>query len=81
MKNHSGLHAVMQALNQANIAPSFMGAASASPLIGTSTLEKDTVFYRFASSEKDHRYINRMLSASTYITTSNYTIHVNSGFQ
>ena len=25
MKNHSGLHAVTQALNQANIAPSFMG--------------------------------------------------------
>ena len=80
MKNHSGRQAAMQALNQANIASSFMGAAGASPLIGTSTLEKDTVFYRFISSEKDHRYIDGMLSASTYVTTSNDAVHVNSGF-
>ena len=80
MKNHSGRHAAMQALNHANISSSFMGLAGASPLIGTTTLEKDTVFYRFISSETDHRYVDGKLTASTYVTTSNDAVHVNSGF-
>jgi len=80
MKNHSGRRAAMHALNRANISPLFMGGVGASPLIGTSVLERDTVFYRFVSSPVDHRYNNEMLSAETYVTTSNDAKHVNSGF-
>jgi len=80
MKNHAGRHAAMSALNQANISPSFMGAAGASPLIGTSVLEKDTVFYRFISSDNDFRYKDGTLSAETYVTTANDAVHVNTGF-
>ena len=79
-KNHSGRHAAMRALNQASIPASFMGAAGASPLLGMSTLKEDTVFYRFISSEADHRYVDEKLSANTYVTTSNDAVHVNSGF-
>jgi len=80
MKNHSGRQAAMKALNHANIAPSFMGGAGASPLIGTSTLENDTAFFRFISSDTDHRYIDGNLTANTYVTTANDAVHVNSGF-
>jgi len=79
-KNFSGRYEAMQALSRANISSSFMGDAGASPLIGTSILDKDTTFYRFISSEIDHRYINGELSANTYVTTTNDAIHINSGF-
>ena len=80
MKNHSGRHDAMNALNRANISPSYMGAVGAAPLIGTSILERDTVFYRFISSEKDFRYNDKTLSAETYVTTANDAVHVNTGF-
>jgi len=80
VKNYSGRHNAMMALSHANISPSYMGAVGASPLIGMSTLEKDTVFYRFISSETDFRYKDDMLSAETYITTANDAVHVNTGF-
>ena len=80
MKNYSGRHKAMMALNRANISSAFMGAAGVSPLIGTSILEKDTLFYRFISSKTDFLYNDGMLSAETYITTGNDAVHVNTGF-
>ena len=80
IKNHSGRHQAMDALNRANISSSFMGGAGASPLIGSSILEKDTLFYRFISSETDFRYNDGVLSAETYVTTANEAVHVNTGF-
>ena len=80
MKNHSARHNAMKALNHVNISTSFMGTTGAAPLIGTSILEEDTVFYRFISSETDFRYNDEMLSAETYVTTANDAAHVNTGF-
>ncbi|BFU95769.1 MAG: hypothetical protein NTNFB02_24910 [Nitrospira sp.] len=68
------------ALRAANISPAYIGSAGAMPLIGSTTLTADTVFYRCLSSKMDHRFIGGQLSAGTYLTTKLDRTYANSGF-
>jgi Tuberculosis necrotizing toxin len=73
-------------LSVASISPKYTGAAGAIPLIGSDTLKKDTVFYRFLSSSSDPRYATdaltgtNQLSAGTYLTTRRDQRYANTGF-
>jgi hypothetical protein len=70
----------LTALRTLGISPLYTGGTGAFPLIATTSLAADTIFYRCLSSATDHRYIAGSLTAGTYLTTSLDHGYANSGF-
>ena len=70
----------LTALQTIGIPPMYTGGAGAFPLIASTSLTADTIFYRCLSSATDHRYIAGSLTAGTYLTTSLDHGYANSGF-
>jgi hypothetical protein len=72
--------AALTALRAAAISPLYTGSAGAIPLVFSTTLADDTIFYRCLSSPNDPRYISGSLAAGTYLTTALDRDYANSGF-